>query len=91
MKYGKRHDSIQTPSLGTIFYTILCRVLVDINSDKFRHSPLLPSWSFPPRLLLLLVPAPATFTATRYNQQISIHIPQAHLTLVEVLNVDPSL
>ena len=38
-----------------------------INSDKFRHSTHDPHGLSPPRLLLLLVPAPATFTATRYK------------------------
>ena len=43
---------------------------------------------FPPRPLLLLVPSAATFTATRYNPQISIQIPRAPLLLVEVLQFE---
>ena len=37
--------------------------------------------------MLLLVPAPDTFTATRYNQQISIQISEGPLLLEEVLKV----
>ena len=42
----------------------------------------------PPHLLLLLVPAPDTFPANRYNTQIAIQIPKAHPLLVEVLQVE---
>lgn len=47
--------------------------------------------AYPPRLLILSVPAPDTFTVTRYKPQIFIHIYVAPLTLVEVLNVNSSL
>ena len=42
-------------------------------------------YGFPPRPLLLLVPALDIFPAARYNTQISIQIPRAPLLLVEVL------